>query len=356
MSLDDPHAIERVDRHDTRRVLTEFPAHCRRAQALQPVPLPAAVRPRLVVVAGMGGSAAGGDLVAACASDTLDVPILVHRGYGLPAAAGRESLVVALSYSGDTAEVLSAVEVALGRGIPVVAVTAGGALGSLAQARGLPCVPLPAGLMPRMALGYLAFPLLTVLAACDAPAASSADIEDALSVVQEQGKDLVPERPTDKNEAKRLALAIGTRLPAIYGGPLTGAVAYRWKTDLEENAKVLAIAGAVPEMNHNEIEVWSGPGAAGRYAVLLREDAEAPEIARRFTLLCEMLGPQAGGISEVWARGRGRLARLLSLAALGQWVSYYVAMLQGTDPWPVPVLTEVKRRLAAPSGDRRPRP
>jgi glucose/mannose-6-phosphate isomerase len=356
MMLDDPRAIERVDRHDTRRVLTEFPAHCRRAQALQPMPLPAAVRPRLVVVAGMGGSAAGGDLVAACASDTLDVPLLVHRGYGLPAAAGPESLVVALSYSGDTAEVLSAVEVALRRGIPVVAVTAGGALGALAQTHGFPRVTLPAGLMPRMALGYLAFPLLTVLAACGVPAASATDIEDALSVVQDQGEDLGPERPSEKNEAKRLALAIGTRLPVIYGGPLTGAVAYRWKTDLEENAKVLAIAGAVPEMNHNEIEVWGGPGAAGHHAVLLREDAEAVEIAGRFTLLREMLGPHAGGLSEVWARGRGRLARLLSLAALGQWVSYYVAMLQGTDPWPVPMLTEVKRRLATPSDEHRPRP
>ena len=102
----------------------------------------------------------------------------------------------------------------------------------------------------------------------------------------------MPERPVDKNEAKRLALAIGARLPAIYGGPLTGASAYRWKTDLEENAKVLAIAGAIPEMNHNEIEVWSGPGAAGRHAVLLREDGEPPEIAQRFALLRDLLGPR----------------------------------------------------------------
>jgi glucose/mannose-6-phosphate isomerase len=145
-----------------------------------------------------------------------------------------------------------------------------------------------------------------------------------------------------------------SRLPAIYGGPLTGAVAYRWKTDLEENAKVLAIAGAVPEMNHNEIEVWRGSGRGRRHAVILREDSEPPEIARRFTLLRELLGPDAGGVSEVWARGRGRLARLLSLVALGQWVSYYLAMLQGTDPWPVPVLTEVKRRLSPL--ERRSRP
>jgi glucose/mannose-6-phosphate isomerase len=354
MTLDDPRALERVDRHDTRRILTDFPTHCRQGHALEAVPALTSGRPRLVVVAGMGGSAAGGDLVAACAADTLDVPILVHRGYGLPAAAGRESLVIALSYSGDTAEVLSAVDVALERRLPVVAVTAGGALGALAQARGLPRVTLPSGLMPRMALGYLAFPLLTVLAACGAPAASAADVEEALSVLGDQSEDLVPECPTDKNEAKRLALAIGARLPAIYGGPLTGAVAYRWKTDLEENAKVLAIAGAVPEMNHNEIEVWRGPGAAGRHALILREDSEPPEIARRFTLLRELLGPDAGGVSEVWARGRGRLARLLSLVALGQWVSYYLAMLQGTDPWPVPVLTEVKRRLSPL--ERRSRP
>jgi glucose/mannose-6-phosphate isomerase len=356
MILDDPRAIERVDRHDTGRVLTEFPEHCRRALALQPVPMPSTARPRLVVVAGMGGSAAGGDLVAACAADTLDVPILVHRGYGLPAAAGRESLVVALSYSGDTAEVLSAVEVALGRRIPLVAVTVGGALGALAQTRGLPRVTLPAGLMPRMALGYLAFPLLTVLAACGVPAASAGDVDDALLVIQDQGEDLVPGHPTNKNEAKRLAVAIGSRLPAIYGGPLTGSVAYRWKTDLEENAKVLAIAGAIPEMNHNEIEVWSGSGASGRHAVLLREDGEPPEIEQRFTLLREMLGPDAGGVSEAWARGSSRLARLLSLVALGQWVSYYVAMLHETDPWPVPMLTEVKRRLAALPPEKRPRP
>jgi glucose/mannose-6-phosphate isomerase len=208
-----------------------------------------------------------------------------------------------------------------------------------------------------MALGYLIVPALAVLAACGAPAAADADVDEALDVVTAQAADLRVETHTDKNEAKRLALAIGGRLPAIYGGPLTGAAAYRWKTDLEENAKVLAVAGAVPEMNHNEIEVWGGPTVHGVHALLLREDGEAPEVARRFGLLRELLAPGAGGFSEAWARGRGRLARLLSLVQLGQWVSYYVAMLREIDPWPVPMLTEVKRRLAAPAADRaRPAP
>src|SRR5438445_4138208 len=294
----------------------------------------------------MGGSASGGDMLAACAAETLDVLILVHRGYGLPAAARHDTLVLAVSYSGDTAEVLSATEVALARGVPVVAITAGGALGALADRRGLPRVAVPAGLMPRMALGYLVFPALSILAACGAPVVTSADVDEALDVLTAQAKDLGLDRPSPQNEAKRLALAIGERLPAVYGGPLTGAVAYRWKTDLEENAKTLAVAGALPEMTHNEIEAWRGPAARDRHLVLLREEGEPREIARRFAVLHDLIGPAAGGVSECWARGTGRAARLLALAYVGMWVSYYAAIRRGVDPWPVPLLDEVKRRPA----------
>jgi glucose/mannose-6-phosphate isomerase len=344
MILDDVSALAHIDQHDTRRILTEFPEQCRRGQAL-PVPSLAGARPRLVVVAGMGGSASGGDMVAACAAETLDVPVLVHRGYGLPAAAGRDALVVALSYSGDTVEVLSAAEVALARGVPLVAITAGGALGALAATHGLPRVTLPSGLMPRMALGYLVFPLLAVLAGSGIAAAGAGEVDEALEVLAAQADDLSPGCRLEKNAAKRIALGIGDRLPAVYGGPLTATAAYRWKTDLEENAKVLAVAGAVPEMNHNEIEAWGGPAAAGRHVVLLREEGESPQIARRFELVRDLATPAAGGVSETWARGSGRLARLLSLAYLSCWVSFYLAMLRGIDPWPVPMLEEVKRRL-----------
>ena len=351
MRLDDLSTLQHIDRHDTRRVLAEFPAQCRRARELRASPAIAVDRPRLVVMAGMGGSAAGAELLAASAAQTVDVPVVVHRGYGLPAAAGRGALVIASSYSGDTAEVLSAVEVALTRQVPAVVITSGGALARLAGEHGLPRVMLPSGLMPRMALGYLVFPALGALADGGVAVATDDEIDEALQVVADQAADLLPEVATDKNEGKRLALAIDGRLPAVYGGPLTAPVAYRWKTDLEENAKRLAVAGAVPEMNHNEIEIWRAPGAHELHAVLLREDGEPPEIARRFTLMHELLGPTAGGVSEAWARGRGRLARLLSLLYLGQWVSYYAAILRDTDPWPVPMLTELKQRLATP--DRR---
>jgi glucose/mannose-6-phosphate isomerase len=159
------------------------------------------------------------------------------------------------------------------------------------------------------------------------------------------GAELGPDRPAAENEAKRLAIAIGPRWPAVYGGPVTGAAAYRWKTDFEENAKTFALAGALPEMNHNTIEAWRTPLARDLHLLLLRDDREAPEIARRFTVLQDLVSAAAGGVSECRTRGSGVLARLLSLIYVGQWTSYYLAVLRGADPWTVPTLEEVKRRL-----------
>lgn len=346
MSLDDARLFEERDPHRVRDVLAGFARQCREALTLEAEPRAALPRPALVLLAGMGGSAAGADLLAACADERLDVPVLVHRGYGLPAAAGARALVVAASYSGETAEVLSAVETALGRGAAVVALTSGGRLAALARARRLPLVRLPAGLAPRLALGYLSLPMARVLAGVGLPVAAEADLAEAVLVLEAMAGELGPERPAAANEAKRLAEAFEGRMPAIYGGPTTGVVAYRWKTDLEENAKVVALAGALPEMNHNELEAWRPPAARALHLTLLRDGGEPPEIARRFAVLRELATPAAGGVSECRARGAGRAARLLSLAYMGMWVSYYVAVGRGVDPWPVPFLDEVKRRLA----------
>ncbi len=348
MTLDDPALFERADPHRAREALAAFPAQCRAALALRATPPLSLPRPTLVVLVGMGGSAAGAELIAGCAAERLDVPIVVHRGYGLPPTANTSTLVVASSYSGDTAEVLSAAEAALERAIPMVALTAGGRLDALAAAKGLPRVKLPDGLMPRMALGYLFFPSLRIL--CDAGLAIASDREmaEAVDVVTALAAELEPAWPVERNEAKRLALAIGARLPAFYGGPSTGGVAYRWKTEVEENAKRFAIAGTIPEMNHNELEAWRAPAGATMHAVLLRDRDELPEVARRFAVTRDLVAAAGGGVSECATRGAGLVARLLGLAYLGAWTSYYLAVGAGTDPWPIPVLDEVKRRLRAP--------
>ncbi|MGH7310248.1 MAG: bifunctional phosphoglucose/phosphomannose isomerase [Candidatus Rokuibacteriota bacterium] len=348
MTLDDAAALARIDAHDTRTVLTDFPAQCRAAVGLALVPGGALPRPRTVIVAGMGGSAAGGDLLAACAAERLDIPVLVHRGYGLPALAGSADLVIALSYSGETVETLSAATTGLERGCRVVAITAGGRLAALARNHRLASVALPGGLMPRMAFGYLFFPALAVLRAAGLMVVEDAEVEEALGGLEALTHELIPASPAPANEAKRLALALGSRLPVIYGGPVTGPAAYRWKTDVEENAKLFAVAGVLPEMNHNEIESWGKPGSQALHVVLLRDAREPAEISRRFTLVRDLIAPSTG-VSEAWTRGTGILARLLSLIALGQWTSFYLAALHGLDPWAVPVLEAFKTRLAEPS-------
>src|SRR5438128_778317 len=135
MTLDDPGLFERTDPHRARDVLAAFPAQCLAALALRASPPPSIPRPALVILAGMGGSAAGAELIAGCAAERLDVPIVVHRGYGLPPTVGKRTLVGASSSSGDTAEVLSAAEAALERAAPMLALTAGGRLRAPAAAR-----------------------------------------------------------------------------------------------------------------------------------------------------------------------------------------------------------------------------
>ena len=345
MNLDDPRLVERADPHRAREVLSGFPAQCRSALTLVASPRLSGPRPGLVVLAGMGGSAAGADLLAACGAERLDVPVVVHRGYGVPPIVGPHALVVASSYSGDTEEAISAFETAVERRVPVVALTAGGRLGELARTRGLPWVKLPDGLMPRMALGYLFLASWRVLSDAGLAVASGAEVGEAVDVVTALADELEPTCPAAHNEAKRLALAVGARMPAIYGGPATAGVAYRWKTDIEENAKRLAVAGAIPEMNHNEVEAWRAPAAKRMHAVLLRDRDEPPAIARRFTLLRELIVEAGSDASECWARGAGRAAKLLGLAYLGAWTSYYLAVGSGLDPWPVELLDELKRRL-----------
>ena len=343
--LDDPAALAAADPNEARKALADFPAQCRAAVTIEARVMTPMKRPRVVIIAAMGGSAAAGDLVAGCAADRVEIPVVVHRGYGLPSVAWDDALVIAVSYSGDSAEVLSAVDTAGARGLPLVAVTAGGALEVLAGHRGAPCALVPAGLMPRMALGYLFFPVVRILRALDVDVVSGDEIDEALQIVETLSGELAPDRPTALNEAKALALAIGERWPAVYGGPVTGSVAYRWKTDFEENAKTFGLAGALPEMNHNTIEAWQTPLARHLQLVLLRDDREPPEIRRRFDVLQDLVGARAGGISECRTRGRSVLARLLSLTYLGQWTSYYLALLRGVNPWTVPTLDEMKRRL-----------
>ena len=213
--------------------------------------------PTGVVVAGMGGSAIGGDLVLA-AQLALPVPAAVVRGYELPAWVGPSTLVVAVSYSGNTEETLACVEAALARGCTPLCVASGGRLAALAAERGLPLVTVPPGLQPRAAVGYLAMPLLAALERLELVPSAEKDVEEAAAVVREMTALLAPTEDEGCNLAKDLARRLHGHVPLVYGAGLSAPAARRWKTQLNENAKAMAFWAELPELDHNEIEAWGG--------------------------------------------------------------------------------------------------
>ncbi len=328
-----------ADRAQTADVLAGFPSQCRDGLARgERVPVDGFRGFTRVVPLGMGGSGIAGALLGSI----LPIEVVPVRDYTLPPWIGSESLAVALSYSGDTEETLAAFDAARSRTKRLLAVTSGGELGRLCARDGIPWIEIPTGYQPRAALGYLLFPLLGL----SRRLGLAPDVGEALAVLDRLASELDP--GGEENEAQALARALEGRVPLVYGAGPTGPVAYRWKTQLNENAKAPAFWGELPELCHNEVvgyELASRLLPQGT-VVFLRARGDHPRVGKRVEILGELLAERGLGWTEVWARGEGSLAQLLSLLYLGDWTSYYLALLHGVDPAPVAIIGELKNRLA----------
>ena len=301
-----------------------------------------------VVVLGMGGSAIAGDVLMAAAGPYLPLPVLVFRSYHVPAFVDEGTLVFALSFSGDTEETVEAVTAAALQGGRVVAVTRGGELGRLADAWGVPSVPIPVDIpQPRAALGALAIPPLVVLEDIGLFPGASYWIDAAVEQLTARRDRL--SRPG--NIAEHLARRIGRTVPIIHGGGGLGAVAaQRWKTDVNENAKCPAFWNMQSEVCHNEVSGWGQHGDLTRQMftlVNLRHDFEHPQVMYRFKLTAELLDEVVSSIEEVQAEGDGELAQLLDLILVGNVTSLHMAFQEGIDPGPIPAQDHIKNALAA---------
>jgi glucose/mannose-6-phosphate isomerase len=299
-----------------------------------------------VLVLGMGGSGATGELLQVIAGPFMPVPVVVVKGYVPPSYVDDSTLVFAVSFSGDTEETVDAVETAAAAGGRIVAVTRGGRLGELATRWGGPVVPIADGIpQPRAGLGALAIPPLVVLERLGLFPGAGEWISAAVTQLKIRRDELT----RDGNAAELLARRIGRTIPIIYGGGGLGAVAaLRWKTEVNENARVAAFWNTSPELCHNEIAGWGQHGDMTRQVftlVELRHDDEHPQVMRRFELIDEVAEEVLAGVETVEAAGVGSLAQLLDLALFGTFTSLHLAAQEGIDPGPVPVLDWVKERL-----------
>jgi glucose/mannose-6-phosphate isomerase len=295
----------------------------------------------------MGGSGIGGELLKDWARNKATVPIEVNREYQLPAYAGKRSLVLITSYSGDTEESLGAFLDALKRKCMIFCVSSGGALLENTERLNVPYLRVPGGMPPRAALPYLFVPLLLFMEKMGLVSGASEELSEALTLLEKISKDNSPDKPAKENFSKTLALGIGQTAPVVYGFGFYRSVAERFKTQFNENSKIPAKWEVFSELNHNEIVGWERAGELAKCfsAIFIRDREEPTEIRSRIEITKELVGKAGVGMFEVPAQGKSPLARMLSTTLIGDFTSVYLALLHGVDPTPVKTINYLKNTL-----------
>ncbi len=345
--LDDTNILKQRDPHGALTVASE---------QWQQVQFPAEVHDgdhdgrslKRVVFTGMGGSALAAQLVKDWLGPQLKIPFEIVKSYDLPGYVDSETLVIASSYSGNTEETLSCLKQARDRDAQVAAIASGGHLLEVAKHQTIAHVKLPAGVQPRMAVLYNLRATVSLLANFEIISRSVftdiANVADFLRTASAEWDSAVP---TAKNMAKQLAVLAAGKTPVIYGGPLTGALAYKWKISWNENAKNVAFCTQYPEFNHNEFIGWASHPIEKPFVIFdLISSHEHPQVLRRFAISDRLLSGKRPKAHVIDLQGKTLLEQLLWGAILADYVSIYVAILNGVDPVPVELIEKLKKELA----------
>jgi glucose/mannose-6-phosphate isomerase len=343
----DRESIARLDPSDLLTDVLAIPEHLRDALwKVESANLSPWDSPGGLTVAGMGGSAIGGQLARAVLGDQASRPLLPAKAYGLPPWTTNEATVLCASYSGNTEETLVCFEAAGVIGARRVVVTSGGQLADQARAEGVPVIPVAGGLQPRAAVAYMTVAALEVAALCGVGPRLNSEIDVAADRLEELVAEWGPDAPADC-EAKALARALHGTVPVIAGAGLTTPIAYRWKTQVNENAKQPAFSAELPELDHNEIVGWESAAEYGRFAAVFLDDPDThPRVQERIEATMRLISGAAAGAHRVTSRGTTSTERVFSLVLLGDLVSVYLAVLRGVDPAPIAPIERLKQELA----------
>ncbi len=349
-TLDDAEARARLDPQDLLARIEALPEQCEEAwRTARAFAWPeGASDARHVVVLGMGGSAIAGDILRSLGSFGGDKPVVVVRGYDVPAFVGSETIVVACSHGGNTDETVSALEAAMERGAHATVITTGGRLAEIAAQRKLPAFVYRYDGPPRCALGYQLMALLALGERAGLLAGQQRAVDEALAVMRHQRDELAFAVPSPRNAAKQLAGRLPGRVPVVIGEGVLADAAHRWRTQINENAKSWAFWDELPEIDHNSVVGFGLPSAFVQqlYALfLLPASLEGRDLVR-YEATADELARAGVAHERVDVAGESSLAQALSAIYLGDFVSYYLALLNGVDPTPIDPIARVKARLA----------
>jgi len=345
--LDNLNEIRRIDKGDMLSFCVQAPRHYREAAKLAQAISINYSKPQTIIVAGMGGSSIGGELLKDWAKHKITVPIEVCREYSLPAYTDEKTLVFVVSYSGETEEALSMFLDAIKRKCMTFCISSGGKLLEFAEKLKLPYLRVPSDIpQPRAALPYLFLPLPILLEKLGVISDASSEISEAVQILEQVKSENLPEKPLSDNFSKNLASKINGTIPIIYGFGIYRAVAQRYKQEFNENSKVPSKWEFFPELNHNEIVGWEAAKELAKCfsTIFLRDKDEPEEIQQRIEATEELMH-EGAKISEVWSVGESGLAKMLSTIYIGDLTSLYLAILRGVDPTPVKTIALLKERM-----------
>lgn len=359
MNLDDPAGIDAGDPSGMLAAVEAWPDQwyegLERARAVPPSELPSAKGIDAVVVCGVGGSGIAGDVLRVVAAPRSQVPVVVVRGYEMPAFVGPRTLVFCVSYSGDTAETLAGFEIALEREARLIAVAGPGALAKRAAEANVPLVAPVDGLVPRAAFASLAAAPLVVLERLGLAPGLAPELDATQELVAGLAAEVRRDVPETRNEAKRIARALDGFAVHVWGsqGPLAVA-ASRWKAQLNENAKLPASSAQLPELAHNEVVGYDlgHPNLDATALVILAAENEDPRVEAVRAAAAEIAAERMGLVAAVAVPGETAVARLVAGVVLGDFVSVYLALLRGVDPASMTAITTLKQAVRSPRGVR----
>jgi glucose/mannose-6-phosphate isomerase len=286
-----------------------------------------------------------GDVIKDYLSPVYPHQINVVRGVKLPRWVSTTTLIVVISYSGNTREALDMYGDARARGLKVVCVSSGGQLISKASKDQVPFIMVPEGIQPRAALGYLLGAVAVILESVGSYAPLD-EIRDVIPWGKGMQERLKPQIPTSNNPAKKIAEAIQDTVPVIYVPESIRSVGTRWQNQMNENAKMVAFCGEIPEMNHNQLVGWlSGSDVRRCRPVFILPKEMEPTIKKMVTVTIQMFNERGLDPVLVQLDGNTLLENIVSGLIMGDMVSYYLAGLKGVDPMPVDVIVEFKKRI-----------
>jgi len=342
-------SIKQYDKSNMRKLLIEFPKQVEDAVRIGKrfnVPFKGTDISN-IVVCGLGGSAIGGDLLRSYLSDELRIPFAVNRHYFLPDYVDEKTLVIVSSYSGNTEETIASHLDAKKRRAKVLCISSGGETAKMAKKFKHPIITIPKGFPPRAAIGYSFFPMLVTLNKLKLIKSKDKEIKETIALIKKRAR--LYSAQNDRNPAFQLAKQLYMKLPVIYSSAdKFDVVNLRWRGQISENAKQLAFGNVLPEMNHNELVGWKVLRRMMEedfVAVFLRDKQEHERVKIRMEITKGIIEQYASKVVEVYSEGKSLLARIFSLIYFGDWISYYLAILNGIDPTPVKVIDYLKNEL-----------